>query len=246
MRDYLDSRPVLAETEAITRAIAIAEATGCALHVVHVSTGKGVALVEEARGRGVDVTCETCPHYLAFTGEDAERIGALAKCAPPLRSGEVLEELWSLLLEGDVDMIASDHSPAPPSMKEGDDVFAMWGGISGCQHLMPVMLTLAAGREVPPLVLANLTATNAGRRFHLPNKGEVAAGFDADLAIWYQQYPAPVDNVQYRHPRSVWDDFAVSYRLGHTILRGQVVFGPDREFGSPTGRLVAPAPVRRG
>jgi len=140
IRDYLDSRPVVAEVEAIGRAIALAEDTGCSLHIVHVSTGRGVALVAGARERGVDVTCETCAHYLVFTDEDAERIGALAKCAPPLRDAETRETLWDTLLAGDIDLIASDHSPAPPSMKQGDDVFDNWGGISGCQHLLPVLL----------------------------------------------------------------------------------------------------------
>ena len=85
VRDYLASRPVVAELEAIARAILLAEETGCALHVVHVSTGRGVALVAAARARGVDVTCETCPHYLVLGADDAERLGAVAKCAPPLR-----------------------------------------------------------------------------------------------------------------------------------------------------------------
>src|SRR5262249_56239457 len=86
VRDYLASRPIVAELEAIERAIRFAEETRCALHIVHVSTGRGVALVAAARARGVDVSCETCPHYLAFTEEDVEAVGALAKCAPPIRS----------------------------------------------------------------------------------------------------------------------------------------------------------------
>ena len=85
MRDFLASRPVEAELEAIEQALSIASATGCSLHVVHVSSGRGVALVAEARARGLDVSCETCPHYLVLTEEDAERLGAVAKCAPPLR-----------------------------------------------------------------------------------------------------------------------------------------------------------------
>ena len=88
VRDYLASRPVVAELEAIGRAILFAAETGCALHVVHVSSGRGVALVAEARARGVDVTCETCPHYLVLDADDAERLGAVAKCAPPLRRRE--------------------------------------------------------------------------------------------------------------------------------------------------------------
>ena len=140
MRDYLDSRPVVAELEAIGRAILFAEETGCSLHVVHVSTGKGVALVATARARGVDVTCETCAHYLVLTQEDAEELGAAAKCAPPLRSRQHLEALWGQIVEGNVQFVTSDHSPAPPEMKVGDDYFKIWGGIMGCQSLLNVML----------------------------------------------------------------------------------------------------------
>src|SRR4029077_19159832 len=94
IRDYLASRPIIAELEAISRAILFAEETGCALHIVHVSTGRGVALVAEARARGVNVSCETCPHYLVLTKEDVERIGPLAKCAPPIRMQAEQDALW--------------------------------------------------------------------------------------------------------------------------------------------------------
>ena len=139
VRDYLASRPVLAELEAIARAIAFAAETGCALHVVHVSSGRGVALVAQARARGVDVTCETCPHYLVLDADDAERLGAVAKCAPPLRGADEREGLWAALRAGDVDLVATDHSPAPAALKEGDDFFAVWGGIAGAQTLLALL-----------------------------------------------------------------------------------------------------------
>ncbi len=143
MSDYLASRPASAELEAVARAIAIAEETGCSLHIVHASTAAAVLLVAEARAGGVDVTCETCPHYLLLTDEDAERIGALAKCSPPLRPRAEVEALWAELLAGTIPFVASDHSPSPPDLKEGDDAFAMWGGISGCQTLRSSLLAVA-------------------------------------------------------------------------------------------------------
>jgi len=139
VRDYLASRPVLAELEAIGRAIAFAEETGCALHVVHVSTGRGVAIVAGARARGLDVTCETCPHYLVLDEDDAERLGAVAKCAPPLRPAGEREALWAALGAGDIDPVATDHSPAPAALREGDDHFAVWGGIAGAQTLLALL-----------------------------------------------------------------------------------------------------------
>src|SRR5207302_3252304 len=112
VRDYLDSRPVMAEVEAIQRAALLAGEADARLHIVHVSSGRGVAAALEARARGVDISIETCAHYLYFTEDDVERIGAPAKCAPPLRNAHEREELWTALLRGTVDAVASDHSPA--------------------------------------------------------------------------------------------------------------------------------------
>ncbi len=244
MRDYLASRPVVAEVEAIGRAIALAEATGCALHVVHVSTGAGVELVAEARVRGVDVTCETCPHYLAFVDDDAVRIGPLAKCAPPIRDADTREALWESLLAGDIDMLSSDHSPAPPDMKQSDNAFLNWGGISGCQHLVAASLTMGRERGMGLEALGSLLARDAAHRFQLPRKGEVAPGFDADLAIWRWRDPAPVEHVRYRHPASAWDGVPMAAEPVATVLRGMVVFGEGADE-RPHGRFI-PGPCVEG
>ena len=118
-RHWFASRPVVAELEAISRAILFASETGCALHVVHVSSGRGVALVEAARAAGVDVTCETCPHYLFLSQDEVETLGAVAKCAPPVRDATEQVELWRRLRAGEVAMVTSDHSPSEPSLKAG-------------------------------------------------------------------------------------------------------------------------------
>src|SRR3954453_16327009 len=120
MRDYLRSRPAIAEVEAIGRALLLAAETGCALHVVDASNGRGVARVAQARARGGDATCETCPHYLVLDEEDAERLGAIAKCAPPLRPAAERHVLWSALHDGAVAFVPSDHSPVPPELKRHD------------------------------------------------------------------------------------------------------------------------------
>lgn len=244
MRDYLASRPVVAEVEAIGRAIALAEATGCALHVVHVSTGMGVALVAEARGRGVDVTCETCPHYLAFDEADVERLGALAKCAPPIRSIEVRESLWNALMEGDVDMITSDHSPAPPSMKTGENAFDIWGGITGCQHLMMASLTMADDRDLDLTDVVRMLTISPAQRFDLSGKGELAVGADADLVLWRRQEATPLPMAEYRHPASAWDGYPMTYQVSQTMLRGELVWRDGQTVGSPRGQLLTPGARR--
>src|SRR5207302_1824972 len=122
--------PIEAELDAIRRAIDMCAETGCKLHVVHVSSAAGVQLITAARARGIDVTCETCPHYLVLTDEDVERLGAVAKCAPPLRSKAEQQKLWKEVLAGNILTIGSDHSPAPPDMKTSTNFFKVWGGIS--------------------------------------------------------------------------------------------------------------------
>ena len=176
-QDFLASRPVAAEVEAIGQAVEIAADTGAKLHIVHVSSGSGVARAAEARARGVDVSVETCPHYLFFTEEDLERIGVAAKCAPPLRDRRRARRLWAELLDGRVDMVASDHSPTDPSLKKDGDFRTSWGGIAGVQSTLAVLFERGlGGRRLRFERIASLIAANPAARFKIPRKGALAAG----------------------------------------------------------------------
>jgi allantoinase len=242
--DYLASRPVLAEVEAIGRAIAFAAETGCALHVVHVSSGHGVTLVAEARAHGVDVTGETCPHYLLLDAEDAERLGAAAKCAPPLRPAHERDALWDRVLAGDVELIATDHSPSPAALKDtGEDHFAAWGGIAGAQTLLATLHDAGVvARGLPVTRLAELTAGAPARRFGLaPRKGALAEGADADLALldptalWTLQRGDLLD----RHRLSPFVGRRLRGRVVRTILRGRTIVRDGLlAGGAPTGRVL--------
>ncbi len=245
MRDYLDSRPVIAELEAVQRVILLAWETGCAVHFVHVSTGRAVQMIADARAQGADLTCETCPHYLLLTDEDAERIGAQAKCAPPLRSAWEQAALWDRLLGGEIDLIASDHSPAPPELKQGDDFFRIWGGISGAQHTLPLVLsaTVEDARSIPLERLVELLAGNPAQRFGLaPQKGSLVVGADADFAIVARSEGRIVTRagLHYRHPQTVWLAHELRAEVVRTVLRGRTVYLHGEFPGAPAGRMLRP------
>ncbi len=242
VRDYLASRPIVAELEAIERAILFAEETGCSLHIVHVSSGRGVRLVAAARTRGVDVSCETCPHYLVLTADDVEALGAIAKCAPPLRSPAEQQALWQHLFSGNIPMVASDHSPAPAAMKAGSDFFQVWGGISGCQSLLQLLLTEGHVRRRLSLpLIASLTAEYVARRFHVsPQKGRIAPGCDADLVLvnLQESFSLQASDLLYRHAHSPYIGRKLSGRVVRTLVRGHTVFLNSTIVATPSGRFV--------
>jgi allantoinase len=233
----------VAELEAIGRAILFAEETGCSLHVVHVSTGRGVGLVVEACARGVDVTCETCAHYLVLTEEDAEALGAVAKCAPPLRPKEDLESLWGHLLAGDVEFVASDHSPCPPDMKAGEDMFRAWGGIAGCQSLLNVMLDEGHHeRGVPLEKIAALLSARVAERFGFIEKGRLEVGRDADFALVDLRGVSTLrsQDLFYRHKVSPYVGRSFRGEVIRTVVRGITVFRDGKVVSEAVGKLVKP------
>jgi len=245
IRDYFASRPVIAELEAIERAILFASETGCPLHIVHVSSGRGVGLVIEAQARGVNVSCETCPHYLVLTEEDVERLEGVAKCSPPIRSQAEQEALWQHIFAGNLPMVVSDHSPAPADMKTDANFFKVWGGISGCQSVLQLLLTAAYDKRHLPLpTVASLTSENIARRFGLfPSKGRLAPGADADLVFvdLQSRHQLQANNLFYRHKHSPYIDMMLRGRIVRTLVRGQTVFLEGKIVSAPIGRFLKPS-----
>jgi len=242
-RDYLESRPAIAEIEAIGRAIALASDAGCRLHIVHVSTAEGIELVRDAQERGVDVSCETTAHFLAFTDEDVERLGVVAKCAPVMRGAENRERLWDYVTTDPDAIVASDHAAAPWSLKEDRDFFAAWGGISGCQSTLGVLLeAYGRGRLALEAVVA-ATSTNVASRFRLPAKGAVEVGRDADLTLvdLEQTWTLRTEELRYRHRHSPFVGLPMRGRIAYVLTRGRFVVDAGELCGNACGRLVAPA-----
>jgi len=224
MADWLASRPVAAEIAAIEMAVSCARDTGCALHIVHVSAPEGIDLIHAAKREGINVTAETCPHYLLLDRDAAQRIGPAAKCAPPLRCTGTLDRLWQVLAAGDVDTIGSDHSPSPPELKEGNDYFSMWGGIAGCQHGFPLLIERAL-RESTWQQLAALTSINPAKRFRLDSrKGGIVPGLHADFCLLApEDFTIEAKDLLTRHPISPYIGMRCAWQVNATWLRGHPV-----------------------
>jgi len=236
MADWLDSRPISAELSAIRIAIELAAETGCKLHIVHVTCAEGIDLVAQAKRSGVDVTVETCPHYLLLDRQAAIAIGPRAKCAPPIREVARVEALWDRMETGSIDTLGSDHSPSPLDMKQGDDVFAMWGGIAGCQHGFPLLLDGKFG-ALDPFMLATLASANVAARFGLAgSKGCLAVGMDADFSILRRKsHLIEQSDLLDRHKLSPYVGMNLRWQVESTWLRGSIVTPETR------GRFVSPA-----
>jgi len=179
------------------------------------------------------VTAETCPHYLTLTEEDMIQIGPPAKCAPPLRSEAARQGLLRQIEEGKIDTIGSDHSPAPGTMKTDPDFFKVWGGIAGCQHLVPLLFS--AG--LSPSRIARLTAENPARRLGLfPRKGSLDIGADADFVLvrtGVSDEVRPTDLLT-KHPITPYLGRKLSARVEKVAVRGCLE--------STTGLFLTPSP----
>lgn len=246
---WSQARPMEAELAAIDEAIALAGAVGTRLHIVHVSCAAGVDRISLAKGKGVEVTAETCPHYLVFDSEDLLRLGPVAKCAPPLRPPGEKERLWQRVLAGEVDIIASDHSPCPWADKmAGDgDIFAAWGGISGLQSSLPAMLTHGVrARGLPLGELVRMMSAAPARLFGLDRqKGRLAPGADADLVLIDPEadFTLHAGDLFYRNRHSAYVGARFRGAVKRTISRGVTVYEDGRIVG-PAGhgrRLDGPA-----
>ncbi len=183
--DYRWTHPDEAEWIAVAKTLGYARATGCPLYVVHVSTPRGVDLIDEARGLGQPVWAETCVQYLELTDEALTRWGPLAKISPPLRDGAANEGLWRHLAAGRIDAVGSDHSPHSRETKAPgyQDIFDAWYGAPGVQTLLPVMWDAFRRRALPLPLLARVLSEAPARIFGLERKGAIAPGLDADLVI---------------------------------------------------------------
>ena len=243
---YLASRPAQAEVEAIELLIGLARETGAHVHIVHVSAAQALPLLRAARVEGVPITAETCPHYLHFAAEHVPDGATEYKCAPPIRGVSNREQLWRALASGDLEIIASDHSPCPPPMKQRDTgtFDDAWGGIASLQLGVSIVWTGARRRGYDIAHIAEWMAAAPARLASLgQRKGAIASGCDADFVVFDPDASWTVDAAQlrHRHPITPYAGETLTGSVLATYLRGESIYEAGHAVGAPRGRTLTRA-----
>ncbi|MBG9981129.1 allantoinase AllB [Facklamia lactis] len=237
LKAYVDSRPVFTEVEPIRKAILFAKETGCRIHICHVACPEGVTEVTKARNEGIDVSCETCTHYLYFHRDELDGIGPVVKCSPPIRDLNNQERMWNKLLAGEIDFVTSDHSPCTPDLKDKENAFEAWGGISGVQNNVDILFDEGVQKRGMSLVqFAKIIAKNPAERYDLKNKGEIAIGKDADFTFIKPNAPyvLKAEDLEYKNKISPYIGREIGAQVVRTILKGETIYshneGVSQEF----------------
>ena len=227
--NYLASRPIAAEHSAITLLIRLMEWCPTPVHIVHLSSASSLHLIRAAKMRGLPITVETCPHYLTFAAEEIPDSATEYKCAPPIRGADERDALWTALLAGDIDLVASDHSPCPPVMKETDgDFFTAWGGISSLQLSLAAVWTGAKARGARPEMVAKWMSAGPARLVGVADrKGALVPGYDADITLWDPESTFVVEpaTLLHRHRVTPYAGRTLSGVVHATFVGGQLVHG---------------------
>ncbi|WP_433735782.1 allantoinase AllB [Pseudomonas putida] len=225
--DYVASRPVFTEVEAVQRVLLLARETGCRVHIAHNSCPEAVDAIQRAIADGVDASVESCPHYFLLATEELDAIGPRAKCSPPIRDYANQARMWEYLSAGKIDILGSDHSPCTFDLKDKDNAFEAWGGLSACQNSVDAMFDAAVlQRGLSPSLLGRVLATNPAKRFGLSHKGEIAVGMDADLVFidTTQSYTVRAEDLYYKNKHSAYEGRHIGCRVTRTLLRGEPIF----------------------
>jgi allantoinase len=248
------SRPDICEAESVNHAIFLAETFKTKLHVYHMSSKQAAYMVRDAKARGLRVTAETGPHYLLREYKDMEKVGSLLKMNPPVRSKDHAEVLWDGLVNGYVDMIATDHSPHTLEEK-GSDIMgkltkpAIWeciSGFCGVETGVPLMLTEVNKGRFTLNHYVKLASENPAKVWQIyPQKGAIRLGSDGDVTIVDMDKEGTIDvtKLHSKNKPSPWHGWKVKGMPACTIVGGDVQMRDGEVVGKRTGKLVRPKPA---
>lgn len=240
---WLASRPDRYERDAVAWLIELVRDYGAELHLVHLASAEPLPLLRAAREAGLPITVETCPHYLTFAAEEIPDGDTRFKCAPPIRGRDSREALWRAIFDGDIDLVASDHSPAPPSLKKAaeGDLAAAWGGIASLQLLLPALWTGLAARGGTLADLSRLISGAPAARLGMKGrKGAIGLGADADLVAFdpAARFTVRGEELYHRHKMTPYDGMELQGGVERTWLRGHLVYDRRRGHGAPCGEMI--------
>ncbi len=238
---YLASRPPEWEENAIRMMIELVEETGCAVHIVHLSAATALPLLRDARERKLPITVETAQHYLFFHAEQIPNGATLYKCAPPIREAANNEKLWEALQSGLIDFVATDHSPAPPDLKEVDsgNFAKAWGGIASLQLALPALWTTARKHNCSLEQLAAWLCEKPAELAQL-KKGRLAPGYAADFVVWDPEETFTVDSTKlyHRHKLTPYAGQTLYGVVKQTWLNGKRIFHQGTFEQPASGHLI--------
>ncbi|GAN77787.1 allantoinase AllB [Acidisphaera rubrifaciens] len=223
---HLDSRPEVVAIEAVSRAAILAEWTGARIHILHISSAGELRPLAEGKARGVDITGETCPHYLFLSTDDYSRCGGIIRVNPPVREARNQGPIWAALVDGAIDVIATDHAPHAIEEKMRRDIWTVDCGFPGVETQMPLMLTAIAQGRASICDYVRWSAANPARIWGLyPRKGVIQVGADADIVVvdLGRRWTIRDRDLHSRGKASPWDGYDVQGLPLHTIVRGRFV-----------------------
>lgn len=238
--DYLASRPQAMETAAVKMLIELCQETGCAVHLVHLSATEPLEMLRAARAKGLPITVETSPHYLLLTAEEILDGRTEFKCAPPIREKANQAILKQALLNGDIDIVATDHSPCSPDLKklETGDFSSAWGGISSLQYLLPIVWTAMKDDGATPADLARWLSANPAKIMGLQDRGTIEVGRKADLVCWSAERSFEVNPAltRHRHKLTPYNGRTLFGQVQMTMLGGKIIFQNGELKASDLGK----------
>jgi allantoinase len=240
---YVSSRPKKWEDDAIALMIRLCEEFNCRTHIVHLSSADSIKQIVKAKQKGLPLTVETGQHYLYFTAEEIKDGQTEYKCAPPIRGKANNERLWQALKEGIIDFVATDHSPAPPEMKElvSGDFIKAWGGISSIQFALPVLWTAAQKHNCSINDMAKWLCEKPALLPQLKTKGKIAKGYDADFVVWNpeQSFIVTKEIIHHKHKITPYLNEKLYGTVEQTWLGGEKVFDGGKFLHLNKGRILA-------
>ena len=240
--NYLASRPKKWEDDAIALMIRLCEEFNCRTHIVHLSSADSIEQIAKAKQKKLPLTVETAQHYLYFCAEEIHDGQTAFKCAPPIREKANNERLWQALKEGIIDFVATDHSPAPPDLKEmnSGDFSKAWGGISSIQFALPVLWTAAKRHNGSLNEMAKWLCEKPALLPQLITKGKIAIGFDADFVIWNPDKSVIITNdmIYHKHKITPYLHQELVGVVEQTWLKGKIVFAGGKILHLNKGQIL--------